>query len=164
MNTRVLDGAAVRETATRALAILDRGDALVRPTQLSLGPRLSPDLDAVLAELGPSPPTIVVRCENYEGCDAKRLDKWAYDPQWRSVVPVHGTTAAWTHGAPAWLDRANAGKGAVQTAGGPGAKHDGLGTHNYSCPGCHRHVSVSTERRLRLYLTALARGRHETLI
>ena len=63
-----------------------------------------------------------------------------------------------------WLDRANAGKGNIQTAGGRAAKHDGLGTLNHKCPRCGRNVPVSAERRFRLYLTAVAKRRTEIWI
>src|SRR5690242_14559958 len=118
VNSKATDA---REIAIRALALLDHKDALIQVSRVAMGPRPGPELDAVLAELGDSPPMIPVRCQRVERCGGKRICKWVYDPQWKSVVPVQRQTEAWTRGAPFWLDRANAHKGTVETADGPAA-------------------------------------------
>jgi hypothetical protein len=148
--------------AERALALLLKPGSLGEP-RLALGPRPTGELAAALAELGDPPPKITVRCNNYGRCGGRRLTRWIYDPQWQAIVPHHRETTAWTHGAPYWLDRANAGKGPVKTASGRGGKHDGNGTHNYHCR-CGRNIPVKAQRRFRLYLEAIAKGRKEILI
>jgi hypothetical protein len=163
MDTGIAAETQVRELAVRALALLAEGDALVKTSVL--GPRPDPELEAVLSEFGRDPPLVAVRCADYERCsDARRICTWVYDTDWGSVLPKHRQTRAWTQGAPFWLDRANATRGAVQTARGPAGTHDGTGTHNYMCPSCHVQKAVSAERRLRLYLTALAEGEREVRI
>jgi hypothetical protein len=157
-------GSGTRGAAEQALAVINAGGAFSAVTRIAMGPRPSPDLVVALAGLGDPAPVIRVRCKGAERCGGYRLTRWTYDPQWQAVAPVHAQTRAWTHGAPPWLDRANAGKGRIQTAGGPGAKHDGLGTHNYRCPRCGRNVPVTADRRFRLYLQALATGQREIFI
>ena len=60
----------------------------------------------------------------------------------------------------AWIDKANKGKGRVTTGTGGG---DGLGTQNYRCD-CGRNIPVKAERRMQLFLSAVAAGRKTTLI
>ena len=50
-----------QEAADRALKLLDREDAFLK-APIALGPRLGPDLDAALAQLGQPAPRVAVRC------------------------------------------------------------------------------------------------------
>jgi hypothetical protein len=152
-----------REAARRALALLDDGGVFIAPP-VSLAPRLRPDFEGELTALGTPAPSVLVRCKGVERCSGYRLARWRYDPDWHAITPDHRQTAAWTQGAPPWLDRANARKGTIETAGGAGAMHDGLGTQNYRCPTCGRNVPVRVERRFRLYLETIAKDRQEVWI
>jgi hypothetical protein len=153
-----LDAATPREAARIALDILLSQQPVFGDPPIAMGPRPLGTFAEALGLLGDPAPAVAVHCSNYEGCGGRRICRWTYDQNWSAINPVHRSTKAWTRGAPYWLDRANAGKGPVQTAGGRAGKHDGNGTHNYKCR-CGRNIPVTAERRFRLYLEAVAKGR-----
>jgi hypothetical protein len=150
-----LTPAEVKSAARYALEVLRAGAALRRaPT--ALGPLPTREFQAALRALAPTH-DIWIRCAT-ERCNGRRLIKWRLDPERGAVVPVHRVTKDWTGRAPAWLDRANDGKGRVTTAADAA---DGLGTLNFHCDKCGKDVPVKPERRLELFLNALVVGQRE---
>ena len=152
-----LAAAGPQEAARIALSLIDQ-DAFFTDPPIAMGPRPIGTFAEALGLLGDPAPTIAVHCSNYERCGGRRICRWTYDHNWAAIIVAHRQTSAWTRGAPYWLDRANAGKGPVQTAGGRAGKHDGNGTQNFRCR-CGRNIPVTADRRFRLYLEAVAKGR-----
>lgn len=149
--------AQMRSAAGEALSLLASGGALRSPPA-AIGAVPTQDFVELLAALEAAPP-LFLRCAG-DPCSGYRLARWRLNSERGSVDvvirPSSATNPGW-EGEP-FLDRANAGKGAVHLGAGGG---DGRATHDYRCRGCGRNISLRAETRLKLYLGAIAAGRRE---
>ena len=144
--------------AGRALAMLSSGQKVFMKASVSMGPLVTPEFKTALLAIGQEPPKVWACCER---C-GYHLVKWELNHHRGAVQPYRRasdrTTPGWE--GLAWQDAANNGKGRVSTSGAAG---DGLGTQNYRCR-CGRNVPVKGERRLLLYLRAIAKDERTTVI
>jgi len=148
--------AEIRAAAVRAAAILRRPGAFTR-SKVAMGPIPSEELRTALLILRKAP-LMFARCE----LCGYRVAKWELNAERGAIQPgAHPnskTTPGWEP--TAWIDKANAGKGRVNTGSGGG---DGLGTQNYLCT-CGRNIPVKAERRMELFLAATAKGERKATI
>ncbi len=148
--------AEIRAAAIRAAAILRRPRAFTR-SKVAMGPIPADELRTQLLILREAP-RVFACCER---C-GYRIVKWELNAERGAIQPVAHANAMTTPGwePTAWIDKANAGKGRVNTGSGGG---DGLDTQNYRC-NCGRNIPVRAERRMELFLAAIAKGERRATI
>jgi hypothetical protein len=152
----VTSPAEIRAAAVRAAAILRRPGAFTR-SKVAMGPIPSEELRTALLILRKAP-TVFARCE----LCGYRIAKWELNAERGAIQPVAHANAMTTPGwePTPWIDKANAGKGRVNTGSGGG---DGLDTQNYQC-NCGRNIPVKAERRMELFLAATVKGERKATI
>ena len=152
----VTSPAEIRAAAARAAVILRRPGAFTR-SKVAMGPIPSDELRTALLVLREAP-TVLAVCER---C-SYRIAKWELNAQRGAIQPLARANAMTTPGwePTPWIDKANAGKGRVNTGSGGG---DGLDTQNYRCT-CGRNIPVRAERRMELFLAAIAKGERKATI